>query len=298
MRANLVIAGVTKAGTTALLHYLAQHPEICGERFKEAQLLLTHAGDPAAVEEGYDRQFRHWNGERYRLESSPAYFPAGPDLLDGGAPTRVIIVLRDPVRRIWSGYRMKRRKGLVPDTTFETFVADGLAGSDDPLHRVFSTSRYARHLRPWLERHGDDLLVLFFEDLIADTPGAVARVCEWLGLDTTVVADFRFAVHNRGVTPRSRRLHTAAAAANRVLALPLRRRVGLRSRLLGLYERLGTTSPEVELPDAVAEQLVAAHRQEAVELVRLLREHGRPDRLPWGWATPSAQSADRVAVDP
>lgn len=285
--ANLIIAGVTKAGTTALLHYLEQHPAICAERHKESQPLLTEQGGRADLAVAYQEQFGHCRGEPWRLESSPAYFPVGPDLLErSGEPTsemRVLIILRDPVTRIWSGYRMKRSKGLLPAGSFRDFVETGLYGElpdgDERLYRVFDTSRYAAHLHPWLERLGDRCLPLFFEDLVADTPAVLRSICDWLGIDPAPVDDFDLAVHNRGVLHRNSGLHTAAGWFNRTLAVSLRRLPGLRSRLLQAYELLNTEEFSEEVDSATRARLRTAYRGDAQALRRLLHDHGH-DRVP------------------
>lgn len=302
--ANLVIAGVTKAGTTALLHYLAQHPDICGERHKESQLLLGDGGGPAALAVAYSQQFGHCHGEPWRLESSPAYFPAGPDVLQrmgrDVVDVRALIVLRDPVQRIWSGYRMKQGKGLVAPGSFADFVAAGLdhgpPGSDELLHRVFDTSRYATHLRPWLEALDDRLMVLFFEDLVTDTPSTLRSICSWLDIDPRPVEDFDLSVHNPGVLHRSAGLHATVGWINRRLAVPLRRAPWLRSSLLRAYQRVNATVIDEQVDDPTRAQLRAAYDDDAVALRRLLADHGH-DRFPaWLTAEPDARSPSRSSA--
>ncbi len=286
--ANLVIAGVTKAGTTALLHYLAQHPDICGERHKEAQLLVGDRG-PAELGTAYAAQFAHCRGERWRVESSPAYFGVGPQVLERivqpVGELRVLIVLRDPVERVWSAYRMKRSKGLLPEGSFDEFVDNGLHGTWSPeaeqLYQVFDTNLYTPHVRRWADALGAELKVLFFDDLASDTAGTVREIAAWLGLDDSCVDGFDLSVHNRGGLHRSAGLHAAAAGLNKTLSIPLRRIPAVRGALLRAYERANTTAVPEQMSPEAGQRLRAVHDEDARALRRLLADLGHERFPPW-----------------
>jgi hypothetical protein len=144
----------------------------------------------------YDRHYSHWRGQRYRLERSPVYFDGGRELVDAVArdlpDLRVLILLRDPSGRLWSGYRDKVSRGRLPDAmSFQTYVERSMTlranGTDryegNRYFRTLSSGLYAEHLEPWLTRFGDRARVLFVEDLATDARGAVARLLTWLDLD-------------------------------------------------------------------------------------------------------------------
>ena len=75
---NLIIAGVNKAGSTSLFHYLSQHPEVCGSKDKETcyflPLLYNESISPIT---NYEAQFSHCGKSAYRLEATPAYIYGG-----------------------------------------------------------------------------------------------------------------------------------------------------------------------------------------------------------------------------
>ena len=80
---NLVIAGVTKSGTSSLYWYLVQHPEICGATNPQVNHFAPlRYGLPPEPLDAYERHFSQWSGERYRLEKSPTYFAGGHRLVD------------------------------------------------------------------------------------------------------------------------------------------------------------------------------------------------------------------------
>src|SRR5688572_28937982 len=76
--ANLIIAGVNKAGSTSMFHYLSAHPEITGSKDKETCYFLPirYNKTVAPIEE-YAAQFDQSSGARYRLEATPGYMSGG-----------------------------------------------------------------------------------------------------------------------------------------------------------------------------------------------------------------------------
>jgi hypothetical protein len=74
---------------------------------------------------------------------------------------------------------------------------------------------YADFLGDWFEEFGDDLRIVFFEDLKRDPRAEVAALYDWLGIDTAVADSLD--VEPRKVTqhPRSTRLAAAARAVKR-----------------------------------------------------------------------------------
>jgi hypothetical protein len=118
---NLLIIGVTKAGTTSLFSYLAQHPDICASRRKETEYfspLRTTPSSRLAPLDDYRRNFRHCQGQRFALEATPNYWYGAQQMVAAVERTlddpHVVISLRDPVDRFWSEYRFMRSKGLLP----------------------------------------------------------------------------------------------------------------------------------------------------------------------------------------
>src|SRR6478672_9942638 len=87
--ANLLLAGVGKAGTTSLYWYLSQHPGVCRSTTKETRYFLPlstvdadMSGQLPAVSE-YAAYFARCRKERYRIEATPHYFHGGERLILG-----------------------------------------------------------------------------------------------------------------------------------------------------------------------------------------------------------------------
>jgi hypothetical protein len=74
---------------------------------------------------------------------------------------------------------------------------------------------YADYIGDWLDEFGDDLRVVFLEDLRRDPRAVVERLCAWLEIDTDVVASLDLGMHNITRHPRSTRLAHVARTFKR-----------------------------------------------------------------------------------
>lgn len=227
---NLIIAGVSKGGTTSLFRYLAQHPDIGASAIKELRYFEPlRYGEPLAPIETYARSFEHCTGQRYRMEATPSYFGGGRavatamrDSLDDDA--RVLVCLREPVARCWSWYRFVRGRARIPKSMgFDRYLdvceelhstgADRLR-ENQPYTGLLGGC-YDEALGEWREVFGQRLRILFFDDLVADPRGVVAETFRWLDVDEHPAAVFEHTVENRSVQYRSRGVLAAALFINR-----------------------------------------------------------------------------------
>jgi hypothetical protein len=225
---NLLIAGVSKSGTSSLAWYLGQHPDIClGDRKEINYFRSLRYDQPLGSLEEYARHFSTCGDERFRLDASPSYFFATPQVIGAVEKVlpepRALIILRDPVDRFWSSYRsMKDRRKLDPSVEFRQWFEtcrEVHASGRDRLrehhhHRSLGIGRYAEFTEDWLEAFGDRLRILFFEQMVAEPAKVVADVCERLGLDSTPVQAFDYTVRNVTIHPRSRALSALTRRIN------------------------------------------------------------------------------------
>jgi hypothetical protein len=100
----------------------------------------------------------------------------------------VVAILRDPVRRAISNWRLSTDSGLET-RTLETALSENLAGSQpwDPERTSVSPfaylerGRYLDYLVPWLSAFPATSHVLFLEELLKD-PGSLDGLWPALGL--------------------------------------------------------------------------------------------------------------------
>ena len=113
-----MIVGAQKCGTSALAHFLSQHPEIAMASPKEAHLFdspdYSPEWPPEQIDERYEHRFRHAADTAIRGEATPVYmFLPGiaGELKRYNPDLRLIILLHDPVERALSHYYMEKRRG-------------------------------------------------------------------------------------------------------------------------------------------------------------------------------------------
>ena len=121
--------GAAKAGTTALYHYLGQHPQICMSRTKETNFLALKddpldfrgPGDRDFISrfsvttlDGYREQFRGCEAKPAIGEASPLYLysPRAVGLIGEVVPdAKLIAILRNPIDRAYSAFLHLVRDG-------------------------------------------------------------------------------------------------------------------------------------------------------------------------------------------
>ncbi|MDB5452295.1 MAG: sulfotransferase, partial [Caulobacteraceae bacterium] len=141
---NFIIAGAQKGGTTALFDYLTEEPDIALSRVKETHFFDDDSRDWEKPDYGdYHAQFDP-GGRAACGEATPIYI-YWPNCLERIAAynpaMRLILVLRDPVERAWSHWRMEYARGAETQS-FAWCVRQGRRRLFDAepwgVHREFS----------------------------------------------------------------------------------------------------------------------------------------------------------------
>ena len=126
----------------------------------------------------YESHFTAGAGRAAVGEISPSYLP------DRDAPARahaynpdfrILVALRDPVERAYSNHLHNIRLGYYQgaDLSFEAGLAN------NPMY--VEQSRYAKHLRAWLEHFPpEQMLIVLQEEIAADPQAQARRVYEFL----------------------------------------------------------------------------------------------------------------------
>lgn len=289
---NLLIAGVGKAGTTSLFHYLSQHPQICASAVKEPRYFRLDDEEELEPIESYARLFAHCGAQRYVMEASPQYFKGGARSVDLIRATldrpRVILMFRDPVTRMWSEYRFKKSRLTIPaELTFDDYVArcEKVREAREPRTREneayywLAGGAYVDHVGVWLDGFGDDLAVWFFEHLVRDAPGFVAHACGWLGIDDAPAASFNYSIENKTEEVRSRALQRLALSANKEGGA-LRNRRSLKAPLRRAYYRLNRQPNREQMSPGTRSHLQEMFSASNAALALELERRGRGADLP------------------
>ncbi len=188
--ANLLIAGASKAGTSSLFAYLAQHPDICPSDMKEVRYFdpLRYGKGLAPLEE-YRSHWACAYHERYRMEATPGYMydTALAEVIQSYSPqAKVIISLREPVDRMWSYYRFVKNRTRIPaDLSFSDYIGrclDDDGYDPESPYKALHGGCYYQFLPHWIKVFGSNLKVVMFDDLCNDTAGVYHDILDWLRL--------------------------------------------------------------------------------------------------------------------
>jgi hypothetical protein len=292
---NLLIAGVPKAGTGSLFAYLAQHPSVCGSSRKEIRYFSPDAPDGRSRPlEWYERFFAHRTDETVTLEATPSYCYMGDRVVQAVRDTlpraRIVMILRDPAERLWSAYTFQRSLGHLPPEvdTFEAYLdacedacRDQARTVDQGAFKGLSIGMYGAFLPAWDRVFGEDLRVVFFDDLAGDPRGLVIDLMDWLGLDIEPVQDLSFETHNPTVHPRSVALARGASRARTWSKRTLRRAPGLRRRLRAVYTRANAGPPPERPREDTHRLLQERYAGSNGDVAALLRRRGATVLPPW-----------------
>jgi hypothetical protein len=239
---DFFIAGVPKAGTTALHAALARHPALFMSAVKEPKFFLTDGPPHAQGGPGDAKTYREhiWRRADYealfdpavagqlRGESTPFYLysRAAQRRIQAQIPrAKLIVVLRDPAERAHSNWTHMWSAGLDP-------VGDVIQACAEEQHRITAGWAEFWHYTA-LGRYGEQLehlyrlfpreqvLVFRYRALVEDPAAALDRVCGFLGVPQGVLSDMpreNVTAHpdptlrHRAVSRTLRAGHTIAAA--------------------------------------------------------------------------------------
>jgi hypothetical protein len=273
-RPNFLLLGAQKAASTSMAIQLARHPDVFLAPGKELNFFWPDA-EYARGLAYYEAQFALWGGQKAVGEATPYLhaLAAAPRVAQALPGARLLVVLREPVARTWSAYRMQVAKGSErPDTP--------------PLDVLGPRSPYvlASHYDDQFARWGayfarDRFLVLLAEDLVQAPQASWDLVCKHLGIRRQELPDGAFPRANESRTLTRPWVGAAIKAVkdlrDRLRATPLRALVDhpaldrrarrWRARLARSVARPATAS-EREVPSQVREALAPLFREGILRL--------------------------------
>jgi len=191
MLPNFIIIGSAKAGTTSLYKYLGQHPDIFMSAIKETNFFATDDPlikkerpsfpFPVKTIEEYQALFSGVTSETAIGEASPIYFesPLAAQNIHSKIPqVKLILSLRNPVQRAFSGYLMHALYGNnIGPVTIESF---------DPEQRYVQAGLYSEGVDRYLKQFGSaQLKVLLFEELIKNTSSVLSDIFQFLNISSS-----------------------------------------------------------------------------------------------------------------
>lgn len=211
---NLFVVGAMRSGTTAFMDLLAQHPEIYTAPIKEPHHFVstlpseifepqphfsmktylakefpkpTHRAH-VTHREDYEALFSLSSTEAYRAEGSVSYLHApevASKIADYQSAAKIIILLRDPIERLVSHYRMdvgllreKRSLNEVIENQLTLYRNGKL-----PWYSHLGMSMYNDAVDTYKIEFGDQVLVLTSRSLFSNPDLAMKQVASFLKIE-------------------------------------------------------------------------------------------------------------------
>lgn len=198
---HFICVGAQKAGTSTLHDVLYQHPNICLPKVKETQFFLNLS----EYEKGISYYF-----EKYFLSCSDSNALLGeidPELLFSenapqrlfetlGSELKILIILRDPVKRAYSQYQMSKSRGLETLSFLEAIeleqkriVLDDTEKGSNSKRKHFSyiarglyVQQIKRYFNYW---DRSNIKIVIFEELMDKKKKGYEGILEFIGATKT-----------------------------------------------------------------------------------------------------------------
>jgi hypothetical protein len=288
---DFLVIGAAKSGTTSLHAYLRQHPELFLPESKEPHFFCA-PGDGTPV--GFVGVGSEWErlfvadpdayaelfagaGTRRTGECSNSYLvdpDAAPRIVAVNPDVRLIVMMRDPLERAISNWRMWRRWGGEDLELIDAIAEERLRmeqGWCFPSLYLLP-GLYLEHLERW-EQHVDrsQLCLVLTDELQSNRVATLQRIFTHIGVDANFEPSVDFELNRRDSHVRKSaaerlglrlRYSPPGRAAAALLPAALRRAGRDRIRPVEFRSDFG------EVPDEVRVELRARFRASTLELQR------------------------------
>ena len=195
---NLLIVGAAKSGTTSLHNYLNQHPSVFMCSPKEPHFLINKEIGEQRIPRGvlniedYKALFKEASNKMYRGESSVMYLSFPEFAIKNinkylSKDVKIIVMLRNPVERAYSGYQHVKRYNLMESLSFEKALDQSEnryhnTSNMTPASRYLELGMYFEQVKIFIEEF-DDVHVIIYDDYKNDFNSEMDNVFKFLDLD-------------------------------------------------------------------------------------------------------------------
>lgn len=198
---NFMIIGAGKSGTTALYEYLSEHPDVFMSPVKETNFfalegdkLIDPKDDPEQMYHypwsitNWDEYVNLYNGvttEKAIGEVSPMYLyseEAAFRIKQRLPDVKLIVILRNPVDRLYSRFMHLARENRKPTSRFEDALERGNIWwrRNDLVKEGF----YHNHLKKYFQLfEPSQIKVILYDDLKSDPLRVIQNIYDFIGVD-------------------------------------------------------------------------------------------------------------------
>lgn len=183
---TFLVIGAAKCGTTTVCDLLSDHPDVFMTSPKEPHY-FSRLTKYRVLASRYSALFDHTDSYRARGEGSTSYSHphridfVAPRIADALPECRLIYMVRHPIRRLESDWKMRLREGRVPQSISE--AADQHAS-------LVTFGLYWKHLQTYRDYFRDEqLLVVFLEDFAEDPENELRKIFRHIAVDPSAGPD-------------------------------------------------------------------------------------------------------------
>lgn len=217
---EFLVLGAPKCGTSSLYEYIKEHPQIFLPVKKELHFFsrntiskyINGPGDNANLQkicsslEDYMSFFEKADKDKIIVEVSTSYFFKADEYLNemrSVLPSlrKIVVVLRNPVKRMYSNY-MHQVRNEKEALTF----SEALEAEEERKKNMWGTfwwyktqSYYFHSLQLFSNAYGkDNLLIVTQEEMDADTPALLKKIFTFFGVNNEFVPANLSIRYNKG----------------------------------------------------------------------------------------------------
>jgi hypothetical protein len=192
---TFIVIGAQKCATRWLRINLGQHPDIYTA---PSEMHFWNNGN--RVEnlgtDWYREQFEGWNGEPIVGEATPGYmiWRHHPDrvaerMKQHHPDAKLIAILRNPVDRAQSAMMHHIRRERIPSGSRLVDIVRERRPPETDWFCLVAGGWYAASLGPFIEQYGDQVLVLFHDEVATDPVRPYQRALQHVGANADFVPD-------------------------------------------------------------------------------------------------------------
>lgn len=290
---NLIIPGAPKSATTSLTEYLKQHKDVYVPELKEPRFFISRVieglpnSDPlkahlmatsALTENSYYELYKNGMQAKYRCDASVHYMYYHdlviPELKKKLIDPSIIIVLRDPVERIFSNYKYLQKERQDNFDKSLQLEEERLKNGWNSFWLLIRQGLYYQQVKHFMDEF-PKVKVILLEEFNRDTNKIMFDVFNFLEIDPIKV-DTK-TIHNRSGVPANKFYDWLIFKENFLKKIP---RIVLkkiysddqRQRMVRMIRDKFVVQNSIEINADVHNKLVDAFSDDVLQLQELLKK--------------------------
>lgn len=280
---DFIIVGAAKSGTSSLHKYLSAHPDVFMPKLKELNFFHAYGQDNTPIwerfpemptnEMAYASHFYKAGANQIKGEASPSYLIYHERTIanikkfyKGRELPKIIIILREPIDKIWSHFRFNRMYNLDPDgLTLEEAIQVESERLKNPTYlpdvHYINNTKYLQQVKAYLDNF-ESVKVVLFDDLNKDPMKFISEIQDYLGVENNIPEDLGKKYNKSNVSNVPSNNAVAWAMKMGLTQIPFPFKEQLKNRLL----------KKEKMSASVEKQLIKIFKPEVEELQTLLNQ--------------------------